>query len=112
MIASSLREGDDVVDMLLKKDADATMKSKSLFPVNIYSSFGWISESALGKVSFFDIFLPRRLQWPSQSFHAYSSDCDSCDYHYVDGSSFHSLEKQPGNRSKTTLPQSLRSHQR
>lgn len=28
MIASSLRDGDEVVDLLLSKDADATMKSK------------------------------------------------------------------------------------
>jgi hypothetical protein len=28
MIASSLREGDEVVDLLLGKDADATMKSE------------------------------------------------------------------------------------
>jgi len=31
MIASSLRDGDDVVDLLLSKNADATMKSASLF---------------------------------------------------------------------------------
>ena len=30
MIASSVREGDDVVDLLLNKDADATMKSAFL----------------------------------------------------------------------------------
>lgn len=30
MIASSLREGDDIVDILLRKDADATMKSELL----------------------------------------------------------------------------------
>ncbi len=34
MIASSLRDGDDVVDLLLSKNADATMKSASLFPSN------------------------------------------------------------------------------
>lgn len=28
MIASSLREGDEVVDLLLNKEADATMKSE------------------------------------------------------------------------------------
>ena len=46
MIASSLREGDDVVDLLLRKDADTTMKSASFqipsltvcSPVLIYSS--------------------------------------------------------------------------
>lgn len=32
MIASSIREGDEVVDLLLSKDADATMKSRFPHP--------------------------------------------------------------------------------
>lgn len=38
MIASSLRDGDEVVDLLLSKDADATMKS--VFSTNRESRIG------------------------------------------------------------------------
>ena len=31
MIAASLREGDDLVDLLLSKEADVNAKSRSLF---------------------------------------------------------------------------------
>ena len=43
MIGSSLRDGGDIVDMLLKKEADATMKSKFCLPFRLLSSTHLIS---------------------------------------------------------------------
>ena len=63
MIASSLREGDDVVDLLLSKGADATMKSTSRFRRNLHS-----------RIRILHVLNKRRLQWPSLFPRSSSSD--------------------------------------
>lgn len=40
MIAASLREGDDLVDMLLSKEADVNAKSRYSLCLSLTKSFG------------------------------------------------------------------------
>lgn len=59
MIASSLREGDDIVDILLRKDADATMKSE-LLTFRKPSSSKSLTNSRLTSIAM------SRFQWSSR----------------------------------------------